>query len=140
MEILVKLVRFGDTFLYGLFRLVNELIWESDSYKNCSRLPKLKKWHRFHAIWRSRLRVMAVQSWWTVEMATGIVFLESQKWWIALYLILSMIWDELGKMSNIKVIPYRIYYDILEFWEFWNKFGLWSCSGSLITYLYIEEE
>ena len=42
MEILVKLVRFGDIFLYGLFRLVNELIWESDSYENCSRLPKLK--------------------------------------------------------------------------------------------------
>ena len=42
MEILVKLVRFGDTFLYGLFRQVNELIWESDSYENCSLLPKLK--------------------------------------------------------------------------------------------------
>ena len=42
MEILVKLVRFGDTFLYGLFRLVSELIWESDSYENCSGLPKLK--------------------------------------------------------------------------------------------------
>ena len=41
MEILVKLVRFGDTVLYGLFRLVNELIWESDSYENCSGLPKL---------------------------------------------------------------------------------------------------
>ena len=41
MEILVKLVRFGDTFLYGLFQLVNELIWKCDSYENCSGLPKL---------------------------------------------------------------------------------------------------
>ena len=42
MEILVKLLRFGDTFLFGLFRLVNELIWEYDSYENCGRFPYLK--------------------------------------------------------------------------------------------------
>ena len=41
MEILVKLVRFGDTILYGLFLLANELIWENDSYENCSGLPNL---------------------------------------------------------------------------------------------------